>query len=132
MNVTDPIGDYLTHIRNAARAKHVYTDIPASKLKLAVTKILLERKYIRNYMLIKDGKQGLIRVYLQYDKDDRCVFSGMRRISRPGLRHYVNADKLPRVRNNFGIAIMSTSQGVMTNLESKRRGIGGEVLCLVW
>ena len=132
MSVTDPIADYLTRLRNAAKAKHVYTDIPSSKVKKEITKILLSRKYIRNYMLIRDKKQGLIRVYLRYDKNESCVFVNLRRASRPGLRKYLKADSLPRVRNNLGIAIISTSQGVMTNLEAKRRGIGGEVLCYIW
>ena len=132
MSFTDPIADYLARIRNAAHARHDYVDIPASKLKKEITKILLGRKYIKNYMLIKDDKQGFIRVYIRYDKYGESAIIGMKRISKPGLRKYVPTDNLPRVRNNLGVAIVSTSQGVITNLEAKRRGIGGEILFYVW
>ena len=132
MIVTDPIADYLNRIRNASNAKHDYVDIPTSRLKKEITKILLERKYIKNYMLIKDSKQGLIRIYIQYDKYGESVINGTRRMSKPGLRRYLASDALPRVRNNLGIAVVSTSQGVMTNLEAKRKGVGGEILFNVW
>ena len=132
MSVTDPIADYLVRVRNALHAGHKYVDIPASKLKKGITKILLERKYIKNYMLIRDSKQGLIRVYVRYDKNGESIINGMRRVSRPGLRRYVGAESLPRVRNNLGAAVVSTSQGVMTNFEAKRRGVGGEVLFYIW
>ena len=132
MSKTDPIADYLTSIRNATRAKHRKVDIPASKLKKEVTRILQEEHYIKNFILIEDNKQSIIRIYLSYSGDNRSVISGLKRISRPGFRQYVRNDVIPRVYNNLGIAIMTTSQGVMTGQEAKRRGVGGEVLCYVW
>ncbi len=132
MSMSDPIADYLTRIRNAAKAKHKKVDIPASWLKKEITKVLFEKKFIKNYTIIDDGKQGIIRIYLKYDENEESVIGGLKRISKPGLRIYAKADKLPRVRNNLGIAILSTSKGVMTNLEAKRRRLGGEVICYVW
>lgn len=129
--ITDPVADYLTRIRNAQKAAHKHTDIPASKLKRAMTQILLEKGYIRNYLNIDDGKQGLIRVYLKYDRDGNPVIQDLKRVSRPGLRRYVGADSLPRVLNGLGIAILSTSQGVMTDKEARRIHVGGEVLAYV-
>ncbi len=130
--MTDPISDYLTRIRNAQKAGHKKVDIPASNIKRNITKILLQHKYVQNYINIDDGKQGLIRVYLKYVKDDLPLIQGLRRISKPGRRVYVNNENLPRVLNNLGIAVMSTSQGVITNKEANRRSIGGEVLCYIW
>ncbi len=132
MTMTDPIADYLTRIRNAAKAKHKKVDIPASKMKRSITQILLEHKYIENYINIDDGKQGLIRIYLKYGKDEQPVIRGLRRISKPGRRIYVDSDHIPRVMNNLGIAILSTSQGLMTNKQAMKLGIGGEVLCYIW
>lgn len=132
MSMTDPISDYLTRIRNAQKAGHKKVDIPASNIKRNITKILLQHKYVQNYINIDDGKQGLIRVYLKYVKDDLPLIQGLRRISKPGRRVYVNNENLPRVLNNLGIAVMSTSQGVITNKEANRRSIGGEVLCYIW
>ena len=132
MSKTDPIADYLTSIRNATRAKHRKVDIPASKLKREVTRILQEEHYIKNFILIEDDKQSIIRIYLSYSGDNRSVISGLKRISRPGFRQYVRKDVIPRVYNNLGISIMTTSQGVMTGQEARRRGVGGEVLCYVW
>ena len=132
MSKTDPIADYLTSIRNATRAKHRKVDIPASKLKREVTRILQEEHYIKNFILIEDDKQSIIRIYLSYSGDNRSVISGLKRISRPGFRQYVRKDVIPRVYNNLGISIMTTSQGVMTGQEARRRGVGGEVLCNVW
>lgn len=130
--MTDPIADYLTRVRNALKAHHRKVDIPSSKLKRSITQILLDHKYIQSYLNIKDGKQGLIRIYLRYGPGDTPIIRGLRRISSPGRRVYVDKDHIPRVLNNLGIALMTTSQGVMTNKEAKRRGIGGEVLCYVW
>ena len=130
--ISDPVADYLTRIRNAQMAHHRYTDIPASKLKRAITQILLEKGYIRNYLNVDDGKQGLLRIYLKYDADGNPAIREMSRISKPGLRKYVGADNLPRVRNGLGVAILSTSQGVMTDKEARRVHIGGEVLAHVF
>ncbi len=132
MSMTDPIADYLTRIRNAAKAQHKKVDIPASNLKREITRILYENRYINNYVNIDDGKQGLIRIYLKYDANEKSVISGLKRISKPGRRQYVDADHIPRVMNNLGISILSTSRGVMTGLQAKKAGVGGEVLCFVW
>ncbi|NOY78416.1 MAG: 30S ribosomal protein S8 [Calditrichaeota bacterium] len=132
MSMSDPIADYLTRIRNAIKAEHKKVDIPASNLKREITRILYENKYINNYVNIDDGKQGLIRIYLKYDENEKGVISGLRRISKPGRRQYVDADHIPRVMNNLGIAILSTSRGVMTGLQAKKERVGGEVLCYVW
>lgn len=129
--VTDPVADYLTRLRNAQQARHPYTDIPASNLKRAITQILLDKGYITNYLNVDDGGQGLLRVYLKYERGGRGVIQEIRRVSRPGLRRYAAADELPRVMNGLGIAIVSTSQGVMTDKEARRAGIGGEVLATV-
>lgn len=130
--VTDPVADYLTRIRNAQSARHKHVDIPASKLKRAMTQILQDKGFIRNYIDISDGKQGLLRLYLKYDIGGRPVIHEIFRISRPGLRKYVNSSELPRVRNGLGVAIISTSHGVMTDKEARRAGIGGEVLAYVY
>ncbi|HFE53800.1 MAG TPA: 30S ribosomal protein S8 [Bacteroidetes bacterium] len=132
MAVTDPIADYLTRIRNALKAKHRKVDIPASNLKREITKVLQEEGYIRNFVEIEDGKQGLLRVYLKYDAREIPAITGLKRISKPGRRVYVSADKVPRVMNNLGIAILSTSRGVITHKQALREHIGGEVLCYVW
>ncbi|MBN2355212.1 30S ribosomal protein S8 [candidate division KSB1 bacterium] len=132
MSKTDPIADYLTCIRNATRAKHAKVDIPASKLKQEITKILQDEAYIKNHMFIEDGKQGVIRIYLKYDDHNQSVISGLKRLSKPGFRRYVGHRNVPRVFNNLGISIMTTSQGVMTGQEAVKRGVGGEVLCYVW
>lgn len=130
--VTDPIADYLTRLRNAQKARHPYTDIPASKVKRAVTQILLDKGYVRNYLNIDDGKQGLLRVYLKYNRGGVPAIREIKRVSKPGLRRYVKADELPRVRNGLGVAIVSTSQGVMTDKEARQAGIGGEILATVF
>lgn len=132
MSMTDPIADYLTRIRNAIKAKHKKVDIPASNLKREMTRILYEKKYISNYVNIDDGKQGLIRIYLKYDENENGVIAGLKRISKPGRRQYVDTDHIPRVMNNMGIAIISTSRGLMTGLQAKKERVGGEVLCYVW
>jgi small subunit ribosomal protein S8 len=130
--VTDPIADYLTRIRNAQKARHPYTDIPASKVKRAITQILLDKGYVRNYLNIDDGKQGLLRVYLKYSRTGTPAIREIKRVSKPGLRRYAGAGELPRVRNGLGVALVSTSQGVMTDKEARRAGIGGEVLATVF
>lgn len=130
--ITDPVADYLARIRNAQMARHRHTDVPASKLKRAITQILVEKGYVRNYLNIDDGKQGLLRIYLKYDPEGLPVIHDLKRVSRPGLRRYVGADELPRVRNGLGIAILSTSRGVMTDKEARKINIGGEVLAYVY
>ncbi len=132
MCMTDTIADYLTRIRNATRAKHTKVDIPASNVKKHLTKILIEYGYIKNYLLIDDKKNGLIRIYLKYDSGGDSVISGIKRISTPGLRQYVKSVNLPRVRNNFGLAILSTPKGIISDRDARKLNVGGEVLCHVW
>jgi small subunit ribosomal protein S8 len=132
MNVVDPVADYLTRIRNAHQAAHRHVDIPASKLKRAMTQILLDKGYVRRFINVDDGKQGLIRIYLKYEKDGTPVIRSIIRASKPGLRYYSGADTLPRVRGGLGVAIVSTSRGVMTDKEARANNIGGEVLAYVY
>jgi small subunit ribosomal protein S8 len=130
---TDPIADFLTRIRNGIRANHKVVEIPASNLKKEITKILFEKGYILNYKFEEDDKQGIIKIALKYNASTRTsAIQKIDRISRPGLRHYRAADNLPRVLNGLGIAILSTSKGVMTDKEAKKNHIGGEVLCYVY
>ncbi len=132
MSMTDPIADYLTRIRNAVQAHHKYTDIPASRVKAEISKILLDAGYIKAVKYIDDEKQGTLRVYLKYGKDNAAAITGMRRVSKPGLRQYVARKKVPRVRGGYGLAIVSTSQGILPDSECRVRGVGGEVICEVW
>ena len=132
MNVVDPVSDFLTRIRNAQQAAHRHVDIPASKLKRAITQIFLDKGYVRRFINVDDGKQGLIRIYLKYEKDGTPVIRSMKRASKPGLRYYSGADDLPRVRGGLGVAIVSTSRGVMTDKEARANQIGGEVLAYVY
>ena len=131
MQITDPIADMLTRIRNANNAKHDTVDVPASNMKKAIAQILLEEGYIKNFQLIDDGTQGVIRITLKYNGSEK-VISGLRRVSKPGLRVYAGADELPRVLRGLGIAIISTSKGVMTDKAARAQHIGGEVLAFVW
>ncbi len=130
--ITDPVADYLTRIRNAQQARHRHLDVPASKQKRALTQILLEKGFIRNYLNIDDGKQGLLRIYLKYDQEGQPIIRSLQRVSSPGLRKYVGAGELPRVKNGLGIAILSTSQGMMTDKEARRIHVGGEVIAYVY
>ena len=132
MNITDPIADMLTRIRNANSEKHATVDIPASKMKRSIAQILLDEGYIKAFDEISDEKQGIIRVTLKYDEDGKRVISGLKRISKPGLRIYVNKDELPKVLNGLGIAIISTSKGVITDKKARQENVGGEVLAYVW
>ena len=132
MSMTDPIADYLTRIRNALHARYKYVDIPASNMKRKMTRILLEQGFIKKYIIIDDGKQGLIRIWLKYDNENNPVIHKIVRVSKPGRRKYVDVDNLPRVKNNLGIAIMTTPRGVITAMEARRQNVGGEVLCYVW
>src|SRR5437016_3878591 len=131
MNTTDPVADYLTRLRNAIRARHRRLDVPASNLKRALTTILVNQKYIAGYTEIKNAHQGVLRINLKYT-DGVNAISGLKRISRPGLRVYTNAGELPRVLNGLGVAIISTSSGLMTEKQARAQRIGGEVLCHVW
>ncbi len=130
--MTDPIADMLTRIRNACMAKHEKVDIPGSRLKLEIARILKEEGYIKNYKFLKDNKQGVIRITLKYEEDRRPVIEGMERVSRPGRRVYIGAKEIPRVLGGFGIAILSTSRGVMTDRKAREMNTGGEILCKVW
>ena len=132
MSMTDPIADYLTRIRNALHARHAFVDIPSSNIKRKISRILLEQGYIKKYIIIDDGKQGFIRIWLKYDGDKNSIISKMIRVSKPGLRKYVDVEHLPRVMNNLGIAILTTPKGIITAREAKRQNIGGEVLCYIW
>lgn len=132
MNITDPVADLLTRIRNAQKAQHKHVDIPASRLKRAVAQILVDKGYVRRYADIEDNKQGLIRIYLKYDKEGNPAIQTMQKISKPGLRTYASADDMPRVLNGLGIAIVSTSRGVMTDKEARAAHVGGEVLAYIW
>jgi small subunit ribosomal protein S8 len=130
--MSDPIADMLTRIRNAGRAKHNSVDIPGSKIKTEIAKVLKESGYIRNYKFLDDGKQGILRVYLKYMSSQQHTIIHIERISKSSRRNYLNARSVKPVYNGMGIAIMSTSQGVMTDKAARERNIGGEVLCTVW
>ena len=132
MQITDPVADMLTRIRNANTAKHESVDVPASNLKKAIAKILLDEGYIKSYEVVEDGTQGVIRIQLKYLAGKEKVISGLRRVSKPGLRVYARADELPRVLKGLGIAIISTSKGVMTDKAARANHVGGEVLAFVW
>jgi len=132
MHITDPIADMLTRIRNANNAKHDTVDVPASNMKKSIAQILLEEGYIKNFHLIDNGTQGVIRVTLKYGAGKEKVISGLRRVSKPGLRVYAGADELPKVLRGLGIAIVSTSKGVMTDKKAREAHVGGEVLAFVW
>ena len=132
MSMNDPISDYLTRIRNAQMANKEHVDIPCSNLKIRVSFILKEEHFIRDILLIKDNKQNILRLFLNYDMNNEAVIKGIKRISKPGCRDYVTSDTLPRVLDGLGIAIITTSKGVMSNKKAKKLNIGGEVLCHVW
>ena len=131
MQITDPIADMLTRIRNANNAKHDTVDVPASNMKKAIAQILLDEGYIKNVQLIDDGTQGVIRIALKYNAGKEKVISGLRRVSKPGLRVYAGADELPKVLRGLGIAIVSTSKGIMTDKKAREAHVGGEVLAFV-
>ena len=132
MVMTDPIADMLTRIRNASNAKHRKVKIPSSNIKRAIAAILLEEGYINRVEYIEDSKQGMLDITLKYDEDKMKVISGIKRISKPGLRIYASKEEIPKVLNGLGIAIMSTSKGVMTDRNARKTNVGGEVLCYVW
>ena len=132
MQISDVIADMLTRIRNANNAKHDTVDIPASNLKKSIAEILLEDGYIKSYQIVEDGKQGIIRVTLKYVAGKQKVIHGLRRVSKPGLRIYSNCEDMPKVMNGLGIAIVSTSKGVMTDKKARLANVGGEILAFVW
>ena len=132
MHITDPIADMLTRIRNANNAKHETVDVPASNMKKAIAQILLDEGYIKHYQIVDDGTQGVIHITLKYNPGKEKVITGLRRVSKPGLRVYVGADELPSVLRGLGIAIVSTSKGVMTDKKARAAHVGGEVLAFVW
>ena len=132
MQITDPVADMLTRIRNANTAKHESVDVPASNLKKAIAQILLDEGYIKYFEIVDDGTQGIIRIQLKYLAGKEKVIRGLRRVSKPGLRVYAGADELPRVLKGLGIAIISTSKGVMTDKKARANHVGGEVLAFVW
>jgi len=132
MQITDPVADMLTRIRNANSAKHDTVDVPASNLKKAIAQILLDEGYIKSFQIVEDGTQGVIRITLKYLAGKEKVITGLRRVSKPGLRVYAGADELPKVLKGLGIAIISTSKGVMTDKAARANHVGGEVLAFVW
>lgn len=132
MQISDVIADMLTRIRNANDAKHATVDIPASNMKKAIADILLAEGYIKNFQIVEDGKQGIIRITLKYGAGKSKVIHGLRRVSKPGLRIYTNCEDMPKVMNGLGIAIVSTSKGIMTDKSARAANVGGEVLAFVW
>lgn len=132
MVMTDPIADFLTRIRNANMVYHDKVEIPASKVKLAIAEILKEEGFIKDFESIEDGKQGVLRLYLKYGPNREKVISGLKRISKPGLRVYAKKDEVPKVLGGLGIAVMSTSQGIVSDKKARKGGLGGEVICFVW
>ncbi len=132
MSMTDPVADMLTRIRNAAKAEKKWVDIPASNLKKDLARILTEEHYIVRFDFIEDNKQGILRLFLKYGENETSIIKGIRRISKPGLRKYAQVYNLPRVLNGLGIAVISTSNGLMTDRDARKKGVGGEVICYVW
>ena len=132
MQITDSIADMLTRIRNANSAKHATVDVPASNVKKAITQILVDEGYVKGFQVIEDGKQGIIRITLKYGDNKSQVITGLRRVSKPGLRIYTNCEDMPRVMKGLGIAILSTSKGIMTDKDARKANVGGEVLAFIW
>jgi small subunit ribosomal protein S8 len=132
MTMTDPVADMLTRIRNAITVSYETVDVPASKLKVNIAKVLKEEGLIRNYKVLKDKGHMNIRVYLKYDSDGRAVITGLKKVSKPGCRVYSGSEKIPMVLNGYGINIISTSRGLMTDREARKQNIGGEIICAVW
>jgi len=130
--MSDPLADFLTRIRNAGMVRYETVDVPMSNLKVGVAKVLREEGYIKDYQIIEDNKQGILRIELKYGPNDERVISGIRRVSKPGLRQYVKADDIPKVLSGLGISILSTSKGIMADREARRLRIGGEILCEAW
>jgi small subunit ribosomal protein S8 len=132
MSVSDPVADFLTCVRNAIRAKHRKVDVPASQMKTELSKVLLRERYINNFKVIEDSRQGVLRIYLKYTASDEPVISGLKRMSKPGRRVYVGKTRIPSVMSGLGTSIVSTSRGLMTDREAREAGLGGELVCQVW
>ena len=132
MSVSDPIADFLTCVRNAVRAHHRKVDVPATSMKTELARVLLRERFINNFKVIEDTRQGVLRIYLKYAADDTSVITGIRRSSTPGRRHYVNKNEIPKVMGGLGTSIVSTSRGLMTDREAREAGLGGELVCQVW
>ena len=132
MQITDTIADILTRIRNANTAKHTTVDVPASNMKKAISQILADEGYVKGFQVIEDGKQGIIRITLKYDENRTPVITGLRRVSKPGLRIYSSCEDMPKVRKGLGIALVSTSKGIMTDKKARELNVGGEVLAFIW
>lgn len=132
MQITDTIADILTRVRNANTAKHATVDVPASNMKKAITQILVDEGYVKSYQIIEDGKQGIIRITLKYGENKSQIITGLRRVSKPGLRIYSSCEDMPKVMKGLGIAIVSTSKGIMTDKKARELHVGGEVLAFVW
>ena len=132
MQITDPIADLLTRIRNACSAKHESVEVPSSNMKKAIVQVLLDEGYIRKFMILDDGKQGIIKIFLKYTEDKKPAITGIKRVSKPGLRIYSSVENMPKVIKGLGIAIVSTSKGVMTDRRARKEKVGGEVLAFVW
>ena len=132
MSVSDPVADFLTCIRNAIGAKHRKVDVPASRMKTEIAKVLLRERFINNFKTIEDTKQGVLRIYLKYTNDETSVITDLKRVSKPGRRIYVGKDRIPRVMGGLGVSVVSTSRGLMTDREARDAGLGGELVCQVW
>ena len=132
MQITDPIADMLTRIRNAGSAKHESVDVPASNMKKAIAEILLEEGYIKNFQLIDNSTQGIIRITLKYGADKKSIINGLKRVSKPGLRVYSKSEEMPKVLKGLGIALVSTSKGIMTDKKARQENVGGEILAYIW
>ena len=132
MSVSDPVADFLTCIRNAIGAKHRKVDVPASRMKTELAKVLLRERFINNFKTIEDTRQGVLRLYLKYTNDETSVITDLKRVSKPGRRIYVGKDRIPRVMGGLGVSVLSTSRGLMTDREARDAGLGGELVCQVW
>ena len=133
MSMTDPIADMLTRVRNACRAGHRKVDIPSAKMKREIARVLKERGFIHNYAFVEDNRQGYLRLYLKYSEEEKeSAIQGLKRESRPGLRRYVGKGNIPRILNGLGVAVLSTSRGIMTDREAREAGVGGEIVCSIW
>jgi small subunit ribosomal protein S8 len=130
--MTDPIADFLTRIRNALTARHERVDLPSSKIKVNIARILKDEGYIKNFKVIKDNKQGVLRIFLKYNDENKSVIKGLQRVSRPSRRVYVGADDIPPVLSGLGVGILSTSKGLLPDREARRQNVGGEMICSVW
>jgi small subunit ribosomal protein S8 len=132
MGMTDPVADMLTRVRNASGAKFAKVDIPSSKLKVQIARIFKDEGYIKNFKVIKDNRQGILRIYLRYDEKNRGVIQRLVRVSRPSRRVYAGNDAIPKILNGLGISVLSTSKGILTDREARKQGVGGEIMCSLW